>query len=124
MDNWGKALRQSGHPKLAEQRLRQSIDFAKSLLDQLGAASSRAQQNVSALRPSISYARSQAELELGLLLASDSERRSLATDHFELAIAESSSLVEAFPHITMYRNLRDAAIRGRDEIRSTGGAKH
>ena len=65
----------------------------------------------------------QAELELGLLLASDSQRRSLATDHFELAIAESSSLVEAFPRVTIYRNLREAAIRGRDELRSADGSK-
>ncbi len=123
LDNWGKALRQSGHPKQAEQRLRQSIDVAKSILKQLGAASSPSQKNVPALLPSISYARSQAELELGLLLASDSERRSLATDHFEHAIAESSSLVEAFPRVTMYRNLLDAATRGRDEIRSRDASK-
>ncbi len=38
LDNWGKALRQSGHPKQAEQRLRQSIEVAKSVLKQLGAA--------------------------------------------------------------------------------------
>jgi tetratricopeptide (TPR) repeat protein/tRNA A-37 threonylcarbamoyl transferase component Bud32 len=123
LDNWGKALRQSGHPKQAEQRLRQSIEVAKSVLKQLGAPSSLSQKNVSALLPSISYARSQAELELGLLLASDSERRSLAKDHFELAIAESSSLVEAFPRVTMYRNLLDAATRGRDEIRPADGPK-
>ena len=117
LDHWGKALRQSGHPKEAEQWLRESIKDANSLLKSLGEASSMAQRNVSALLPSISYARSQAELELGLLLASDSGRRSLATDHFEHAIAESTSLVEAFPRVTMYRNLLDAATRGRDEIR-------
>jgi eukaryotic-like serine/threonine-protein kinase len=123
LDNWGGALRQSGHPKLAEQRLQESIALAKSLLSRLGAASALAQKNVPALLPSISYARALAELELGLLLASDSQRRSLATDHFELAIAESSSLVEAFPRVTIYRNLREAAIRGRDELRSPDGSK-
>ncbi len=73
LDYWGKALRQSGNPQQAELRLRQSINVAKSILMQLGAASSLSQKNVSALLPNISYARSQAELELGLLLASNSE---------------------------------------------------
>ena len=123
LDNWGKALRQSGHPKQAEQRLQQSIDFAISLRKGFSTRSWPTQKNVSALLPSISYARSQAELELGLLLAADSQRRSLAKDHFELAITESSSLVAAFPRVAMYRSLLDAATHGRDEIRSTDASK-
>jgi serine/threonine-protein kinase len=122
-DNWGKALRLSGHPEQAEQRLRESIDYAKALLDHLGAAAPPFQKDVPALRASMSYARTLAELELGLLLASDPERRSRATDHFERAIAESSSLVAGFPRVAMYRNLLDAATQGRDEIRSTGGSE-
>ena len=64
--------------------------------------------------PDIGYARSQAELELGLLLASDPERRSLARDHFELAITELSNLTKAFPNVAVYGKSLDAAIRGRD----------
>lgn len=65
----------------------------------------------------------QAHLELGLLFASDAKTQSVATNQFELAISESSSLVEAYPRVTMYQKLLDAATHARDEIRSTGGSK-
>ncbi len=71
LNTWGQALRQSGNAKDAEQRLLESIRNAGSLLSYLGGESMRSQKGVSAMLPNIRFARSQAELELGLLLASD-----------------------------------------------------
>jgi tetratricopeptide (TPR) repeat protein len=123
LNNWGRALRLSGRAKEAEERLRESITQAKSLLHYLSTHPMRDQFGAPALLPNIRNARSQAELELGWLLADDSQKRSAARDHFELAITELSKLVNDFPKIASYQKSLDAAIRGRDETTSPDARK-
>ena len=123
LNSWGKALGQSGHSEEAERRLRDAINGADSLTSYLGEPSARLQIDVPALLPSIAFARSNAEFELGFLLAPDSKRRSLATDQFERSIAELSSLVAAYPRVAAYSDLLAAAKRARDEIRAKEGSK-
>ncbi len=122
LDDWGKALRQSGHPKEAEQRLRESISLSGSLLDHLAKNPLPDPNGVAALLPNIRYARSRAELELGLLLAADPTRRARASDHFERAIGELSGLARAFPRVSIYQTLLDLATRGRDDVHAKDGA--
>jgi tetratricopeptide (TPR) repeat protein len=116
LGNWGEALRQSGHPKEAEQRLLASINLSNSLLDQLAANPRPGQNGRPAIILNIRYARSEAELELGLLLKADQERRTQATAHFDRAITELTALVQAFPRVANYRKSLSIATRGRDDI--------
>jgi serine/threonine-protein kinase len=123
LDNWGKALRHVGESKEAEKRLSESTRLSTSLLDYLAKNPLPGRQGDAALLPNIRFARGQAELELGLLLAPVQSRKIEAADHFDRAVNDLSGLAQAFPRITIYETLRKAATRGRDEIRGAKSAK-
>ena len=123
LDNWGRALRLSGHPREAEQRLQESITLSSSLLNYLAKNPLPGPNGSAALVPNIQFARSQAELELGLLLASDQLRRTQAIDHLDRAVTELSGLAQAFPRVRIYRTLLGEATRGRDDVRATDRSK-
>jgi tetratricopeptide (TPR) repeat protein len=120
LDSWGIALRQSGHPKEAENRLLESVTLSTSLLNHLAKNPPPGDGSISLL-PNIQYARAQAELELGLLLSSDQGRRAQAKDHFDRAITELSDLAQAFPRVSIYSTLLGVATRGREDARAAKG---
>jgi tetratricopeptide (TPR) repeat protein len=119
LDSWGKALRESGHPKEAEKKLVESATLSSSLLDFLAKNPLPGQSNTAVLRLNIQYARAQAELELGLLLASDPKRRTEATVHFDRATTELSALAEAFPRVSIYQKMLGVATRGWNESKNS-----
>jgi eukaryotic-like serine/threonine-protein kinase len=118
LDDWGQALRRSGHPKAAEERIVESIAISSAVLDHLGKNAQQGQNNTAGLLPNTQYAHAQGELELGLLLASDQERRGQAGDHFKRAVEELSGLAQAFPRVPIYKALLGVATRGQEGNRS------
>ncbi len=121
LDNWGQALRRSGRPKEAEPRILESLKLATSLRNYLAKNPPQGRNPSSALLPSIQYAIAWAELELGLLLASDPVRSGQAGERFEHAVSDLAGLAQAFPRVPIYRALLAVATRSRDENRGTEG---
>jgi serine/threonine-protein kinase len=116
LNRWGKALRFLNHSADAERRLRESISLTTSILTQLANDSSRERYGLDALIPNLRSSRSEAELELGLLLKSDPDRKAQSSDHFDRAVTELSALNHDFPRVSSYQNWLNIAKKARAEL--------